>query len=40
MTTCWAAGAGTTVALVGTTDGGLTWSTVTSDTTNEEGQVS
>jgi hypothetical protein len=37
---CWAAGAGTTVALAGTTDGGASWSTVTSDTANEEGQVS
>jgi hypothetical protein len=37
---CWAAGAGTTVALAGTSDGGASWSTVTSDTTNEEGQVS
>jgi hypothetical protein len=37
---CWAAGSGTTVALVGTTDGGTTWSSVTSDTTNEDGSVS
>jgi photosystem II stability/assembly factor-like uncharacterized protein len=37
---CWAAGSGTTIALVGSTDGGSSWSTVTSDTTNEEGQVS
>jgi hypothetical protein len=37
---CWAAGAGTTVALVGTSNGGASWSTVTSDTTNEVGSVS
>jgi len=37
---CWAAGAGTTVALAGTSDGGASWSTVTSDTANEEGEVS
>lgn len=37
---CWAAGAGTTVALVGTSNGGNTWSRVTSDTTNEYGSVS
>lgn len=37
---CWSAGAGTTVALAGTADGGASWSTVTSDTSNEEGKVS
>lgn len=37
---CWAAGAGTKLALVGTADGNSTWSAVTSDTTNEEGRVS
>lgn len=37
---CWAAGAGSTDALLGTSDAGGSWSTVTSDTTNEEGSVS
>jgi hypothetical protein len=37
---CWAAGAGSTDALVGTGDGGASWSVVTSDTSNEEGSVS
>jgi photosystem II stability/assembly factor-like uncharacterized protein len=37
---CWAGGAGSSDALVGTSDGGASWSTVTSDTTNEEGAVS
>lgn len=37
---CWAAGAGTDVALLGTSDGGPAWTEVTSDTTNEEGEVS
>jgi hypothetical protein len=37
---CWAAGSGTTVALVGTRNGGGSWSKVTSDTTNEDGSVS
>jgi hypothetical protein len=37
---CWAAGAGTTDALVGTSDRGTSWSTVTSDTSNEYGSVS
>ncbi len=37
---CWAAGAGSTDALLGTSDAGNSWSTVTSDTTNEEGSVS
>jgi hypothetical protein len=37
---CWAAGAGTKLALAGTADGGSSWSAVTSDTTNEQGQVS
>ena len=34
---CWAAGAGSTDALAGTSDGGSSWSTVTSDTTNDAG---
>ena len=37
---CWAAGSGTTVALVGTDNGGASWSSATSDTSNEEGSVS
>ncbi len=37
---CWAAGAGTSVALAGTADGGNSWSATTSDTTNEYGTVS
>jgi hypothetical protein len=37
---CWATGGGTTVGLVGTADGGNSWSPVTSDTSNEEGSVS
>lgn len=37
---CWAAGGGTTVALIGTSDGFQTWSAVTSDTSNEIGNVS
>jgi hypothetical protein len=37
---CWVAGAGTSVALAGTLDGGTSWSTVSSDTTDEEGSVS
>jgi hypothetical protein len=37
---CWAAGSGTTVALVGTADGGSSWSAETSDTANEYGYVS
>jgi hypothetical protein len=37
---CWAADAGSVNALTGTTDGGASWSTVTSDTTNEVGSVS
>jgi hypothetical protein len=36
---CWATGAGTTVGLVGTADGGNSWSLVSSDTSNEEGSV-
>ena len=36
---CWAAGGGTSVALAGTVTGGTSWSTVTSDTTNEDGSV-
>jgi len=37
---CWAAGGGTSVALVGTSDGWATWSTFTAKTTNEDGSVS
>jgi len=37
---CWGAGAGTSVALVGTADGGGSWSAVSADTTNEDGRVS
>lgn len=37
---CWAAGAGTSVSLAGTSNGGMSWSTVTSDTTNQDGSVS
>lgn len=37
---CWVAGAGTSVALAGTLDGGTSWSTVSSDTTDQEGSVS
>jgi hypothetical protein len=37
---CWAAGAGTSAALVGTSDGGGSWSQVTSDTSDEYGSVS
>ncbi len=37
---CWAAGSGTSVALVGTDNGGTAWSAATSDTTNEDGSVS
>jgi hypothetical protein len=37
---CWAAGYGTTVALVGTSNGGASWSSVTSDTANDYGRVS
>lgn len=37
---CWVAGAGTSVALAGTLDGGTSWSTVSSDTTDQEGAVS
>ena len=37
---CWAAGAGTTVGLAGTADGGSAWSVVTSGTSNEVGSVS
>jgi photosystem II stability/assembly factor-like uncharacterized protein len=37
---CWAGGAGTTDALAGTSDGGSSWSVVTSDTSNEGGYVS
>jgi hypothetical protein len=36
---CWAGGAGTTVGLVGTDSGGNSWSTVTSDTSDQEGTV-
>lgn len=37
---CWAAGAGTTVGLVGTSDGGGSWSVLDADTSNIEGLVS
>jgi photosystem II stability/assembly factor-like uncharacterized protein len=37
---CWAQGAGTSVALLGTADGGATWSEQAADTTNENGIVS
>jgi photosystem II stability/assembly factor-like uncharacterized protein len=37
---CWAGGAGSTDALAGTSDGGSSWSVVTSDTSNEGGYVS
>jgi hypothetical protein len=37
---CWGAGAETTVSLVGTSTGGSTWSAVTSDALNENGEVS
>jgi hypothetical protein len=37
---CWAAGAGTTVSLLGTSNGGRSWSSVTSETTDEDGSVS
>jgi len=37
---CWATGGGTTAGLAGTSDGGNTWSVVTSDTPNEDGSVS
>ena len=36
---CWATGAGTTVGLAGTADGGSTWTVATSSTSNEEGSV-
>lgn len=37
---CWAAGDATEQALLGTSDGGSSWTAVTSDTTQEAGQVS
>jgi IPT/TIG domain len=37
---CWAAGRGTTTALVGTSDGGSSWTTETSDSAGEYGYVS
>lgn len=37
---CWAAGAGTKLGLLGTSDGGSAWSAVMSDTSNEYGQIS
>ncbi|MGN6678794.1 MAG: WD40/YVTN/BNR-like repeat-containing protein, partial [Streptosporangiaceae bacterium] len=37
---CWAAGAGTKLGLLGTSDGGSAWQAVMSDTTNEYGQIS
>jgi len=36
---CWATGAGTTVGLAGTADGGSTWTVATSSTSNQEGSV-
>jgi hypothetical protein len=40
ISNCWGAGSGTTVALVGTSNSGTSWSSVTSDTTDEDGSVS
>lgn len=37
---CWTAGAGTTVGLVGTSDGGASWSVLDADTSNNYGLVS
>jgi hypothetical protein len=37
---CWVGGEGTTQALVGTINGGASWTSVTADTTNEAGYVS
>ena len=37
---CWVAGAGTTLALAGTTNGGQSWQATYDDTTNQEGSVS
>jgi hypothetical protein len=37
---CWAAGAGTTVGLAGTSDGGASWSVLDADTSNINGVVS
>jgi hypothetical protein len=37
---CWAAAAGLTVGLVGTENGGRSWSQVTADTSNVDGSVS
>ncbi len=37
---CWAAGDGTTVGLVGTSDGGSSWSVLDADTSNINGIVS
>ncbi len=39
-THCWAQGAGTSIALLGTRDGGASWSEQTADTTNENGLIS
>ena len=39
-THCWAQGAGTSIALLGTADGGASWSEQTADTTNENGLIS
>jgi len=37
---CWAAGAGTTVGLVGTSDAGASWSVLDADTSDNYGLVS
>jgi len=37
---CWAAGAQTSLALLGTSDGGSSWSAETADTSTEDGSVS
>lgn len=37
---CWAAGAGTTAGLAGTSDGGSSWSVLDADTSNVDGIVS
>jgi hypothetical protein len=37
---CWTAAVGTDMALLGTSDGASAWTAVTSDTTNEAGEVS
>jgi large repetitive protein len=37
---CWAAGGGTNIALVGTSNGGTSWSDISADTSNLDGLVS